>query len=66
MKTFAIFFNGYYPVGAVAVVTAKSEKHAKTNFSRKLKRMKLDPKFLEIREVNTTSNSVDILLDGDY
>ena len=49
-----------------AIVTAENENKAKTALKRELKKMKLSPENLECKEINTKTQNVDILLDGDY
>lgn len=68
MSFFAVYFNGVYPVGAVATVNALNELDAKQKVLRELERIGLrkfnDLEDLDVEELST--NNVTILLDGNY
>lgn len=70
MKIYIIHFNGYNPVGAVALSRAKNPEQAFVNFQQKLKEHYpdlIDENLLRedviIVEFDT---DVEILLDGEY
>jgi len=68
MSYFAVYFNGVYPVGAVATVNALNELDAKQKVLQELERIGLkkfnDLEDLEVEELS--SEKVTILLDGNY
>lgn len=70
MKTFTCTkFQGHFPVGSAAVVTAKTRERARSVLSAELKRngLKGDELLLEdLIELNTKLEGVAILCDGNY
>ena len=67
MNIYTVEFDGYYPVGAVALVVAEdihmalilvNEKLASIGFSTVTTK--------EIKQQDNTTRRVDILLDGNY
>ncbi len=70
MKTYAIHFNGHWPVGACAVVVATDEQSAKIALMAELQKSGLDKKNvmddLGVTELDTSKPGVTILLDGEY
>ena len=68
MKTFVIEFNGYWPVGACAVVVAESKEQAIEMMIEKLKTMNLTEgnDELSITEIDITVPRVTVIFDGNY
>jgi hypothetical protein len=67
MRTYSIHFCGHYPVGAVAIVVAIDEQQAELDMRDALEREGLDRyQDLEVKEIDTTTAHVHILLNGDY
>lgn len=70
MKTFAIQFEGYWPVGAVAIVVAEDKDSAVLLMRSKLNEMKLNPEQEitdeDITEIDPNTSGVYVLLDGNY
>ena len=67
MNIYTVHFNGYWPVGAVALVIAEDVDMALILINDKLKLMGLEKvKKTEIKQQDTTTRRVDILLDGNY
>ena len=67
MKVYTVKFNGYYPVGAVALITAENKQVALEWVNKRLVNMGLEEVSIEsIKQQDTTTRRVDILLDGDY
>lgn len=58
-------FEGHYPVGTAAVMVATSAKAAERALNAKLKEMGL-PGDAEARFIHEVTDSVDVLLNGDY
>ena len=68
MNVYSVKFNGYYPVGACAVVTATSPEHAKSIMESELKFMNL-PQDIPIEQfelIRDDAPTVKIVLDGEY
>jgi hypothetical protein len=66
MKNYAVYFTGYWPVGAVAYVKAKSANEAAEKLYNILTgelKENNPPKTMTVKEIK---NEVEILLDGDY
>ena len=68
MKTYAVYFEGIYPVGAVAVVTCEDEETAKklVTIELEINHHFKDVEIIDIEELDISNNSVKVLLDGDY
>lgn len=68
MKTYAIYFKGYYPIGAVAIVTANNEDVARQLLIKELKDNYLfdDIELFDIEKLDISKNNVKVLLDGNY
>ena len=68
MKTFVIKFDGYWPVGACAIVVAESEEQATEMMYEQLKTMSLTKNNdeLSVVEIDTTKPKVTVILDGNY
>ncbi len=67
MNVYTVEFDGYYPVGAVALVIAEDIKMAETLLNNKLQEMGLDLiSYKDIKQQDTTTRRVDVLLDGNY
>jgi hypothetical protein len=68
VKAFIIEFEGYYPVGACAVVVAETKRKAVNALKIKLEGMHLSTEIEEddIREIDMSKPNVDIVLDGNY
>lgn len=67
MNIYTVEFDGYYPVGAVALVVADDIHMALILVNEKLASMGLDTVTTkEIKQQDTTTRRVDILIDGDY
>jgi len=66
MKHYAVYFNGYWPVGSVAVVQAESEQDATDklwiNFCSELQQNNIKKDFT----VFELTQECEILLDGNY
>lgn len=75
-KLYVIYFVGHYPVGAVAIVTAKSKEEAKEIFKATLEEEEPslvrhnnfdDPRYtLDICEYDPTDTPCCILLNGNH
>jgi hypothetical protein len=59
-------FEGHYPVGAAAVIIARSEEIAKTMLNMELQQRGLGIKDATLKEVELTNTKAIILCDGDY
>ena len=68
MKTFAVEFKGYYPVGTCAIVTAVSRLKAIKAVLEALEQQGLPQTtdHLTITEIDTNKPSVTIVIDGTY
>lgn len=67
MNVYTVEFEGHYPVGAVALVVAEDREMALIWVNKKLKSLGFEEVELEkIKQQDTTTRRVDILLDGDY
>lgn len=66
-KVYSVKFNGYTPVGAVALIVAKSKDEALLMINSRLYQMNLGMVTIDnIYEESTSNPRVKILLDGDY
>jgi len=66
-KVYGVYFQGYYPIGAVAVVFAPNPGAAISLLEPVLKENNLEQgKELEVRELDPKHSLVHILLDGNY
>lgn len=67
MNTYTIKFNGFYPVGAVALVVAETVDMAVILINKELRDMGLkEVTSKNVKQQDNTTRRVDILLDGDY
>ena len=68
MKVYSVCFEGYYPVGACAVVVAEGLEHAKILLEEKLKARKLEQSvpLTAFTEIDVSIADVLIVLDGNY
>ncbi len=72
MKTFTFTgFTGHYPVGTAAVVVAEGLSAAWGLLSRELEKsglpaMNLDDDAIQVVEMDSNTQKVEILLDGNY
>lgn len=68
MKIYTCKFDGYYPVGACAVIVADNRTDALIMMMEKLIEMGLhkENEPIELVEVTQEEKQVIVLLDGDY
>lgn len=68
MNTYTVKFNGYYPVGACAVISAPTKDRAKIIFEDELQSIGLpqDIPIADYELVDTSVERVTIVLDGEY
>lgn len=67
MKLFKIYFNGHWPVGAVAVVLAQGAGTARKYLRDELEKRGLDhEQDLRVEEIDMRTAGAHVLLDGDY
>lgn len=68
MNTYTVKFNGYYPVGACAVISAPTKDRAKIIFEDELRDMGLaqDIPIANYELIATDVERVTIILDGEY
>jgi len=68
MNVYTVEFDGYYPVGAVALVVAEDIDTAKIMVEKELANIGIPQDVLvkDIKEQDTSTSRVDILLNGDY
>ncbi len=67
MNVYTAEFRGVYPVGAVALVIAEDKHMALTLLNEKLISQGFEPDILgDIKQQDTSTRRVDILLNGDY
>lgn len=70
-KVYTCEFAGYWPVGAVAVVVATNANHALALMAAKLEDMGLSRNNTSLttenlQELDTVTQGVNVLLDGEY
>lgn len=66
-RVFSVKFSGHWPVGACAVVVATNEAEAEEMFRAEwTTRSSSSPNPVEVAEVDTSHESVTVLLDGNY
>lgn len=67
MNVYTAKFEGYWPVGAVALVVAEDANQALELLNKELLELGLKPTEIEaVRLQNIWTPRVDILLDGNY
>jgi len=66
MKVWTCTFNGYWPVGAAAVIVAGTEERAKQLMEQQLTEMKLPQDAIDVQELLLDAEKAVILLDGNY
>jgi hypothetical protein len=67
MNIYTVEFNGYYPVGAVALVVAEDIDTALILINNKLKLMGFrSVEKTDLKQQDNSTRRVDILLDGNY
>lgn len=67
MNIYTVEFDGYYPVGAVALVVAENIEMAEILINKELSSLgfySVDK--ADIKQQDNTTRRVDILLDGNY
>jgi hypothetical protein len=66
MKNYAVYFQGHWPVGSVAVVKAYNSNEAKYKLLNALPTALSVSNSLDTLETKELANEVHILLDGNY
>lgn len=72
MRLYTCIFQGYWPVGAIAIVFARTHRQAEDLMRVKIEEMNLSRKNekielkLMVRDVRGVERGVKVLLDGGY